>query len=102
MGKVLLGLVLGLLLGGAGGALVLGPALVGVGAGTGIAMGMKTAACIMQEARDEGIVTAEQLGEIVALTSDAFGADLPGGEEMTGPEDCDAFMAELREASAAE
>lgn len=100
MGKLLIGLVIGLVLGAAGWFFLAGPAMVGAGAGVGIAVGVKTAACIMQEAEGAGIVTAEQRQRIRALAAQEFGAEIPEGESIGGPTGCDEFMAQLREASA--
>ncbi|SIO43780.1 hypothetical protein SAMN05444722_2148 [Rhodovulum sp. ES.010] len=89
----------GVLVGAIVGALLIAPVMLGAGAGTGIAVGMKTAACIMQEAEEAGIVTAEQAEQIRALAAAEFGADVPEGESMGGPTDCATFMDEMRAAA---
>jgi hypothetical protein len=104
MGKALiaiLALVVGLVAGGLGGA-ALG---IGGGAGLGIATGLSAGACsIAQAAQAEGLLTEEQvdqvfnraLADLRALTPEAE----TSAEPMVGTAaDCDAVLAQLREAA---
>ncbi|TCO71556.1 hypothetical protein [Rhodovulum euryhalinum] len=99
MGKILIGLVIGLLLGGVGAFLTLG-----VGAGVGVATGLSTGICAtVKAAGDLGIMTPEQVDEVLtrAAQSVSGAVDLPEGEPMVGSAaECEAFMARLKDAAA--
>lgn len=105
MGKALIAiaaLVLGLVVGGLGGA-ALG---IGGGAGIGIATGISAGACgIVQAAQQEGLLTDEEVDQVFTraladfrdMTPDAEGTEAP---LAGGAAECDAVMARLREAAA--
>lgn len=99
MGKLIIGLIVGLVI-GAGGALVFGGgAMMGVGVGTGLSAGICSTIGAAQEA---GLITPEQADEIVA----AAGEQLSGmsAEDRATPlvgtaAACDDVMQQLREAA---
>ncbi len=104
MGKVLLALVflvLGGILGFAGGAAV----GFGGGAGMGIATGLSAGACgLAKAARDEGLLTAEQVDQVFNRAVENLRALSPGIETdaeriVGGAGECDAVLARLREAA---
>ena len=105
MGKVLLAivfLVLGGILGFAGGT-VTG---FGGGAGMGIATGLSAGVCgVARAAQDEGLLTSEQLDQVFNRAVENLRALSPGIETeaeriVGGAGECDAVLARLREAAA--
>ena len=96
MGKTIITLIIGLVIGGMGG-LVFGG---GVGAGAGIATGLSAGICSTVTAAEElGIMTAEQVDEVLTRAAlDVSGeASLPDDQTMVGSKaQCDDFMAQLR------
>lgn len=92
-------LILGVLIGGLGG-MSFG---TGIGAGVGIATGLSSGICVtVKAAQDKGLVTAEQVDEIMAQAAQNLGSEveLPEGEEVAGTAaQCDAFLAKLKEAA---
>lgn len=99
MGKILIGLVIGLLLGGVGAFLTLG-----VGAGVGVATGLSAGICsTVKAAEDLGIMTPEQVDEVLtrAAQSISGAVALPEDEPIVGAAaDCETFMARLKDAAA--
>jgi hypothetical protein len=96
MGKTIITLIIGLVIGGMGG-LVFGG---GVGAGAGIATGLSAGICSTVTAAEElGIMTAEQVDEVLTKAAlDATGqASLTDDQKIVGSKaQCDEFMATLR------
>jgi len=100
MGKTIISLIIGLVIGGAGALVFGGGALMGVGAGAGIATGLSAGICSTVTAAEElGIMTAEQVDEVLTRAAlDVSGeASLPDDQTMVGSKaQCDDFMAQLR------
>ena len=92
-------LIVGVLIGGVAG-MSLG---TGVGAGVGIATGLSSGICVtVKAAQDKGLVTAEQVDEIMIQASKTLGSEveLAEGDEIVGTAaQCDTFLAELKEAA---
>jgi hypothetical protein len=91
-----------LLIGGiVGGFLSLGVG-AGVGAGAGIVVGAQAGACLAVEAaKDKGLLTAEQIDEVLkgAITKISAGAKLSPEAKLVGSEaDCAKMVAELQDA----
>ena len=101
MGKTIITLIIGLVIGGVGGLVFGGGALMGVGAGAGIATGLSAGICSTVTAAEElGIMTAEQVDEVLTKAAlDATGqASLTDEQKIVGSKaQCDAFLAQLRE-----
>ena len=101
MGKTIITLIIGLVIGGAGALVFGGGALMGVGAGAGIATGLSAGICSTVTAAEElGIMTAEQADEVLTKAAlDTTGqASLTDEQKIVGSKtQCDAFMAQLRE-----
>lgn len=104
MGKALIAivaLVVGLVLGGLGGAM-LG---IGGATGVGVATGLSAGACgIVQAAREEGLLTDEQVDQVFNRAVSDFREMTPDAEEgdtlLAGSAaECGAVMARLREAA---
>jgi len=100
MGKTIITLIIGLVVGGAGALVFGGGALMGVGAGAGIATGLSAGICSTVTAAEElGIMTAEQVDEVLTKAAlDATGqASLTDDQKIVGSKaQCDEFMAQLR------
>lgn len=94
---VVLGLIIGGILGIIGG----GALGVGAGAGVGIVTGLRAGACLtLEAARGQGLITADLEGEILQAAARQFASeDLPEGPD-TSQIDCQAVLAEMREAAA--
>ncbi|MCM5570079.1 hypothetical protein M6I34_06130 [Burkholderiaceae bacterium FT117] len=96
--KTFVTFVLGLLIGG-GAMLLLAPAAVGVGAGAGIVTGMKAGACLTVEAaKDAGLITAEQVDQVLRAASIRIGASGSGdaaSQGGSGDAECRKLLAEL-------
>ncbi|MDP5307119.1 hypothetical protein [Paracoccus spongiarum] len=85
MGKVVIGLVLGLAA-GIGAMLYIGSTAVGIGTGAGAAMGISAGLCAMVEAANQsGVLTPEQLDTLIAQASGALaGSDAAPQTEVAG------------------
>ncbi|WP_170372400.1 hypothetical protein [Ruegeria arenilitoris] len=98
MGKVILGLVIGLILGVVGAMTLGGGAAMGVGVATGLSAGVCTT---LKGAQAENLITAEQADQILNRVNSEM-ASLQGIEttdEIVGSaQACDEFLAKLREA----
>ncbi|WP_170530087.1 hypothetical protein [Ruegeria arenilitoris] len=98
MGKVILGLVIGLILGVVGAMTLGGGAAMGVGVATGLSAGVCTT---LKGAQAENLITAEQADQILNRVNSEM-ASLQGIEttdEIVGSaQACDEFLAELRKA----
>ncbi|MFD0978265.1 MULTISPECIES: hypothetical protein [Roseobacteraceae] len=101
MGKTILTLLVGIVVGGAGALFFGGGALMGVGAGAGIATGLSAGICSTVTAAEElGIMTAEQVDEVLTKAAlDATGqASLTDDQMIVGSiAQCEEVMASLRE-----
>ena len=99
MGKLILGLVLGIIIGGVGALTLGGGAAVGLGVATGLSAG---ACSVLKGAQAENLITAEQADQILNRVN-AEMASMQGveaAEEVVGSAAaCDEFIAKLREAS---
>lgn len=96
MGKLLIGLVIGLVIGVGGGFLMLG-----AGMGAGASTGLMTGICsVVQAAQDAGVMTPEQVDQVLAAVPNTLGSELAEGTEMVGgAADCTAYMEKLRAAA---
>ncbi len=98
MGKVILGIVIGLVLGVVGAMTLGGGAAVGVGVATGLSAGVCTT---LKGAQAENLITAEQADQILNRVNSEM-ASLQGIEttdEIVGSaQACDEFLSKLREA----
>ncbi len=98
MGKVILGLVIGLILGVVGAMTLGGGAAMGVGVATGLSAGVCTT---LKGAQAENLITAEQADQILNRVNSEM-ASLQGLEttdEIVGSaQACDEFLSKLREA----
>lgn len=99
MGKAILGLVVGLILGAVGAMTLSGGAAMGVGIATGLSTGVCTT---LKGAQLEELITAEQADQILNRVN----AEIATLEGVETPEDmvgtaaaCDDFLAKLREAA---
>ena len=103
MGKVIIGLVC-LVIGGIGGAVFGGALLGGAAAGMGVATGLSAGICsTVQAAQEEGLLTAEQVDQVLARAASDMGAATEGvdASQMVGAaEECDDVMERLRQAAA--
>ncbi|MEH6739328.1 MAG: hypothetical protein V7695_12380 [Sulfitobacter sp.] len=101
MGKTIITLIVGIVIGGAGALVFGGGALMGVGAGAGIATGLSAGICSTVGAAEElGIMSTDQVEEVLAQAAlDLTGqANLTDDQKMVASQaQCDAFMAQLRE-----
>ncbi len=98
MGKVILGIVIGLVLGVVGTMTLGGGAAVGVGVATGLSAGVCTT---LKGAQAENLITAEQADQILNRVNSEM-ASLQGiettGEIVGSAQACDEFLSKLREA----
>ena len=101
MGKALFGiiaLVIGLIIGVAfGGALTSGAA-----AGIGIATGLSAGICsTVTAAQEEGLLTAEQVAQVLTRAAADMGAEVPDGTGLVNnAEECAGILDKLRSAAA--
>lgn len=95
MGKLLIGLVVGLVI-GAGGALMLGG---GAMMGAGTAAGLSTGICsVVEAANQSSLLKPEQIDELLSTAAESI-SDRPGVErdQIAGSvEQCTQFMNDLR------
>lgn len=99
MGKLILGIVIGVVV-GAGGAITLGS---GAAMGIGVATGLSAGACsILKGAQAESLITAEQADQILNRVN----AEMASMQGVESPEAivgsaaaCDDFIAQLRDAN---
>ncbi len=98
MGKVILGIVIGLVLGVVGAMTMGGGAAVGVGVATGLSAGVCST---LKGAQAENLITAEQADQILNRVNSEM-ASLQGiettGEIVGSAQACDEFLSKLREA----
>ncbi|MEV8467273.1 hypothetical protein AB0T83_10825 [Fluviibacterium sp. DFM31] len=101
MGKLLIGvimLVVGLLIG----AFVGAPMMIGTAAGVGIATGLSAGICTtVQAAQDEGLLSAEQVDQVLTRAARNIGSDNSVEGEIVGSAaQCEEVLAKLKEAAA--
>jgi len=95
MGRILFGII-GLILGLIGGALFGGAILGGTAAGVGIATGMTTGVCsTVMAATEEGLLTAEQVEQVMVRAAADLGATMDATPEATTVAQCEEFMQTL-------
>ena len=99
MGKLIIGLVIGLLIGGIGAMTLGGGAAVGVGIATGLSTGI---CATLKGAQAEELITADQADQILTRVNTEVaameGVETP--EAVAGSmQACDEFLAKLRDAS---
>jgi hypothetical protein len=98
MGKLIIGLVIGLVA-GAGGALLLGGgALTGIGVATGLSAGICST---IEAAQDIGVMTAEQADAVLTAAAEKLsGTDsVEGGDVVGVAAECEQVMQSLTEAA---
>ncbi|WP_271952805.1 hypothetical protein [Ruegeria faecimaris] len=97
LGKVILGIVIGLALGVVGAMTMGGGAAIGVGVATGLSAGVCTT---LKGAQAENLITAEQADQILNRVNSEM-ASLQGiettGEIVGSAQACDEFLSKLRE-----
>lgn len=101
MGKFILGLLLGLVLGLAGGAFLLFGGVAGMAAATGLMTG---ACATVQAAQDEGLLTPDQVTQVFDRARENLRefedeGDDPDEPALGGADECAALMARLRDVS---
>jgi hypothetical protein len=101
MGKLFLGLIVGLVLGG-GGATLLGARVAGGAMGVGAATGLSAGICSVVEAAEQsGLLTPEEIGQVLTRAAENMqsrsGEALPASADAAGSvEECRGFMESLR------
>ncbi len=100
--KSFLLVLLGIVIGAVAGVLVLSPFFTAVGAGVGIATGLKAGACLTVEgAKSEGLISDDQVDEVLrAAVAQISASELPsetgdGEAEL----DCAQVVADLKAAA---
>ena len=93
--KFLIGLVIGVVIGAAGAMTLGGGAMMGVGAGTGLTVGICS---VVEGARQSGLLTAEQIDQVLAKAAESLsGAPLPAGTQPVGSAaQCEQVMKDMR------
>jgi hypothetical protein len=101
MGKLILGLIAGLVIGGVG-ATILGSGVAGGAMGVGVATGLSAGICSVVEAAEQsGLLTPEQIGQILTRAAENMqslsGETLPDAADAAGSvEACRGIMESLR------
>ena len=93
----------GAVIGGIAAFVVASGIMTGIGAGVGIATGLKAGACLTAEAaKDKGLITAEQVDEVLMAASGKISSADVGESAAASLNDaeCQKVVAELREAAA--
>jgi hypothetical protein len=102
--KSFLLLVIGAILGGIATFILASPVMTGVGAGVGIATGLKAGACLTVEAaKDKGLISSEQVAEVLqAAAGQLATTDVSADEEGFKLDDaaCQKVVADLKKAAA--
>lgn len=102
--KTFLILFIGFVIGGIVGVVGGGAIGTGVGAGVGVATGLQAGACLTVEAaKDEGLITADQVGQIFAAAAKTISskADVSADADFPGTDaECQAVVAKLKQAAA--
>ncbi|WP_413720275.1 hypothetical protein [Silicimonas sp. MF1-12-2] len=101
MGKALIA-ILGLVVGLVGGTVFGGSLLGGTAAGIGIATGLSAGVCsTITAAKDEGLLTDEQIAQVLMRATSEMGGTVPEGTSLIGSADeCAEVMERLRSAAA--
>ena len=101
MGKAIIGLV-ALVIGLVIGVFLVSPAMTGAAAGVGIATGLSAGICsTVTAAKEEGLLTDEQVAQILSRATTDMGGEVPEGTDLVGTaDDCAGVMERLRAASA--
>ena len=96
MGKLFIGLIVGLVLGSAGAIFLGGGAMMGAGVATGLSSGL---CATVQAAQDLGFVTPEQVDEILAKAAAELGStEVPRGEIAGSAAACASVLDQLKAA----
>jgi hypothetical protein len=101
MGKLILGLIIGLAVGGIG-ATLLGSRLAGGAMGVSVATGLSAGICSVVEAAEQsGLLTAEQIEQVLTRAAENMQSlsseTLPQDADLAGSvEECRGFMDSLR------
>jgi pyruvate/2-oxoglutarate dehydrogenase complex dihydrolipoamide dehydrogenase (E3) component len=102
--KTFLLLVIGAILGGIATFIIASPLMTGVGAGVGIATGLKSGACLTVEAaKEKGFITSEQVSEVLMAAGRQLATtDVPADESGFKLDDaeCQKVIANLKRAAA--
>lgn len=100
--KTFLIFILGAFVGGIACIILTSGFFTGVGAGVGVATGLQAGACLTVEAaKEEGLITAEQVNEVLVaagklIASDEYaGTATPSGSDL----DCEKVVAQLKDAA---
>ena len=99
MGKLILGIVIGLVVGALGAFTFGGGAAMGLGVATGLSAG---ACSVLKGAQEENLISAEQADQILNRVNTEMAAmqGVQTTEEIVGSAAaCDDFLAKLRDAS---
>ena len=100
MGKAIIGIV-ALIVGFVGGAVLGGGALTGMATGAGVVTGLSAGICAtVTAAADEGLLTDEQIGQVLARAATEMGGDVPADADLiSSREQCADVMERLRAAA---
>lgn|GEM_PF-4281948 len=102
--KTFLLLLVGFLIGGVVGVVGGGAIGTGVGAGVGVATGLQAGACLTVEAaKNEGLITADQVGQIFAAAAKTIKAQADVGSDTDFADtdaECQVVVAKLKQAAA--
>jgi hypothetical protein len=95
MGKVIIGLVLGLVIGAVGALVFGGGAMMGVGAGTGLVTGICS---VVEAAQQSGLLTPDQINQVLAKAAENMsGHPLAAGTEIADSgAQCEQVMKNVR------
>jgi hypothetical protein len=92
--------LLGAIVGGIATIILASGWFTGIGAGVGVATGLQAGVCLAVEAaKDEGLITAEQVDQVLNATGKQLAADDFAGNAATtgGNLDCEKVIAKLKE-----
>ncbi|WP_109464882.1 hypothetical protein [Albibacillus kandeliae] len=93
--KLIIGLLIGLIIGGVGGVTLAGGGMMGAGVATGLATGI---CATVQAAQKEGIMTPEQVDQVLSRAAADLGAqmdELSEADTAGSADQCAAFMSKL-------
>lgn len=103
MSKLIVGII-GLVVGLVGGTVFGGSLIGGAATGIGIATGASAGICTtMQAAQEEGLLTAEQVDQVLTRAAEDLGGTAAAGSDGTlvgSAEQCEEIMQKLKDASA--
>jgi hypothetical protein len=95
MGKFIVGLIIGIVLGVLGAMTVGGGAMMGIGVATGLSTGI---CATVQAAREEGFMSQQEVDRVLTRAAQDLGGktELPPGQEIVdSAAKCDEFLAKL-------